>query len=112
MYGGSEEARAHLQARLALFSRLIFLVIAGLVLFLLGLYQLYPQTQPERTIETHGFAFGGLIAGGLVWYLALVRGRPSVAQMYRIDLFYMLLISCGFAMSIYFSSDHRENVYA
>jgi eukaryotic-like serine/threonine-protein kinase len=100
-----EEVRAYLQQRLALFTKVWFWCFSILFAFVLGLYEIYPDTRPARTDVVHGAAATGLGLLGLVWYFRLHRGRPSVEELYLIDALYAVCVGVTLGMCAYFLSD-------
>jgi len=107
-----DEARAYLQERMALFSRLMFWIFWVLVVFVIALYQVYPEARPDKVDIVHDFAIGALVVGGIIWYFALHRGQPSIEVLYRIDLLFIMIIGVAFGISTYYSCDQRANVYS
>jgi eukaryotic-like serine/threonine-protein kinase len=101
-----------MQQRLTLFSKLMFWVLAALMIFVLGLYEIYPETRPRRVAAVHGFVAVGLAVLGAIWYFGLHRRRLSVETLYRLDLLYLLYVGIGFGLSSYLSSEQRAAVYA
>jgi hypothetical protein len=97
-----EEARANLQTRLNVYSKLMFWSFVALLVFLGGTYTHYDldhQIGPQAT----RFVFGGgtilLAVMALIWRLVVVRRKLSVDGLYRIDLTYAITIGCAFAAS-------------
>jgi len=107
-----EEARAYVQQRLALFTKLMFWTFWLMVVSVLGLYQIYPDLRPARAYIVHEFAIAGLILAAVIWYVGLYRLRPSIENLYRLDVFYALVIGTGWGLSAYFASDLRAASYS
>src|SRR5688572_33205608 len=80
--GGSaqteEEARDHLQTRLAVFSKLVFWSFVALLAFLFLLYTEYPTIQPEHQRIIYGVAVIALTLLAFIWRVMLVRRKLSV----------------------------------
>jgi serine/threonine-protein kinase len=106
-----EEVRAYVQARLNLFSKLMFWVFWILVGFVLGLYEIYPSARPARSGIVHETAIGSLVVLGLIWYFALHRRRLGLGVLHAIDAFYTVAIGIVLGMSGYFSTDVLAAVY-
>ena len=108
----SAEMRAYLQERLALLSRLSFWIFCILMVFVHGLYEIYPELRPARIELVDLFSVSGLVVLGLIWHFALRKRRPSWRALYAIDALYVLLIGTAFGMSAYFSADKRAAVWS
>ncbi len=104
--------RAYLQERLALLSKLSFWISCILVLFVHGLYQIYPELRPARIEIVDAFSVSGLVVLGLIWHFALRRRRSSLRALYTIDALYVLLIGAAFGLSAYYSADKRAAVWS
>ena len=110
--GSRQEAGAYLRERLSLFSKLMFCAFSVLVFFMLGLYETYPDTQPERVTLLHQISVAGLIAFVSLWYFALYRRQRSLDALYLVDFAYSIVIGAAFGMSAYLSADQTANVYS
>ncbi len=108
----TEEMRAYVQERLALLSKLAFWISWILVVFVHGLYEIYPRLRPARVAIVDTYAISGLIVLGLIWVFLLRRRRSSMRVLHAIDAFYVLLIGTAFGMSAYFSSEQRGAVWS
>src|SRR6187399_1478331 len=95
----SEEMRAYLQERLALLSKLAFWIFWILVFFVHGLYEIYPDLEPERVEIVDVFSVSGLLILGVTWHFALRKGRSSLRLLYTIDALYALITGTAFGMS-------------
>jgi serine/threonine-protein kinase len=81
-----EEARAYLQARLAVFSKLVFWSFTALLVFLFVMYAKYPHVQPQNQPIIYGVATSALAILAIVWRVILVRRSLSVEALYWIDV--------------------------
>ena len=81
-----EEARAYLQVRLTLFTKLMFTAIVTLMAFLFVMYAAYPIA-PRHNDLIFGGASVELAVMAFLWRGLLVRRTLSVQALYRIDLF-------------------------
>src|SRR4051794_29244785 len=90
------EARAYLQSRLELFSKLMFWSFVALLVFLTAMYRVYPTLVPQRNEEIFGSATILLAVMAMIWRIALVRRQPSIANLYRLDAVYAIAIGCAF----------------
>ena len=109
--GSDEEARAYLQARLTLFTQLIFTAIVTLMAFLFVMYAVYPIA-PRHNDLIFGGASAELCVMAFLWRGLLVRRTLSVAALYRIDLVYAVFIGISFGASAALSEDLRPAAYA
>ncbi len=106
-----EEARAYVQNRLDLYSKITALSSGAFLMSVLGMYQLYPDLRPARSALVHTCAIAGVGILLAVW-LGIVRRRTlSLTQLYAIDLFYMAALGGMLGISAYFSPDQRPAVY-
>jgi eukaryotic-like serine/threonine-protein kinase len=106
-----EESRAYLQARLTLFTKLMFTAIVTLMAFLLVMYAVYPIA-PRHNDLILGGASAELCVMALIWRGLLVRRTLSVVALYRIDLIYAVFIGISFGLSAALSKDLRPAAYA
>jgi serine/threonine-protein kinase len=106
-----EESRAYLQARLTLFTKLMFTAIVTLMAFLLVMYTAYPIA-PRHNDLIFGGAIAELAAMAFIWRGLLVRRTLSVQTLYRIDLVYAVFIGISFGLSAALSEDLRPAAYA
>src|SRR5689334_1926006 len=102
-----EEARAYLQTRLELFSKLMFAAFVTLLVFLAGMYLRYPEISPKKNDQIFIGAAIGLLAMGGVWRLLLVRKKLSLEALNRVDLVYAIFIGLAFGGSAWFAYDFR-----
>jgi serine/threonine-protein kinase len=107
----SEEARAYLQERITLFSKLLLTGFLILVAFVLSLYAIFPHTRPAHADIVHGIAIASLVALGIISYAALHRHRVSIVALYRLDALYAIGVGCAFGVSAFFSSDQPANSF-
>jgi len=89
--GHDEEARAYLQVRLTLFTKLMFTAIVTLMAFLFVMYAAYPIA-PRHNDLIFGGASVELAVMAFLWRGLLVRRTLSVQALYRIDLVYAVFI--------------------
>ncbi len=107
-----EEARANLQGRLEVFSKLMFWSFVALLVFLTAMYRVYPSIVPQRNEEIFGSATILLAVMALIWRIALVRRRPSIANLYRLDIIYAITIGAAFGGSAIGAAEFRPAGYA
>jgi serine/threonine protein kinase len=107
-----EEARAYVQQRLVLLTKLVLVLFGGMVVFVVALYGQFPATRPERASVVHQSAVAGLVLLAAIWYFALHRRRLGLEALYRIDSLYILLVGAGWGLSAYFASDLRAAIYS
>ena len=111
--GGTDpEARANLQARLEVFSKLMFWSFVALLVFLAGMYRVYPSLVPRRNEVIFGSATILLAVMALIWRLGLVRRQPSIANLYRLDIGYAITIGLAFGGSAIGAAEFRPAGYA
>jgi len=107
----SEDARAYLQARLKLYSKLLFWVFFALLAFAFVMYDVLQIAQPQRQELVHGGGEIGLALVAGTW-LVLGRRRLSIESLYALDLLYVAVTGCTFAAGAYFSPDLKPAAYA
>ena len=106
-----EEARAYVQDRLNLYSKITALSSGAFLLSVMGMYLIYPHLRPIRHQLVHSCAIGG-VAILLTMWLGLLRRRPlSLRALYAIDTFYMAALGAMLGISAYFSPEQRPAVY-
>jgi serine/threonine-protein kinase len=108
----SEETRAYVQQRLALFCKLMFWTWWLVLGFVIAMYEQYPTTRPQRADLVHALAAIGLVLLGGIYWTMLRKRKTSIDALYRIDAVVTGGISAAFAMSAYFSPDERAAVYS
>ena len=106
-----EEARAYLQARLALFSKLVFWSFVALVAFLAVMYQVYPELQPQHQPVIYSVAVLALVTLAVLWRTLLVRGKPSVDALYWLDGIIMVGSGVSFASVAALAYDFAASSY-
>ncbi len=107
-----DEARAYLQARLTLFSKLMFWSFVTLIVFLAAMYAAYPAYQPQHNDIIFTGAFVGLGIMAAIWRLILVRvPELSLAALNRIDVLYCVTIGAAFGASAYLAGDLKPAGY-
>jgi serine/threonine-protein kinase len=107
-----DEARAYLQMRLTLFTKLMFTSFVILMAFLTVVYQAYPTYKPPNNELIFGGGAVALVVMAAVWRLGLVRRALSFEALYRIDLVYALCIGSAFALSAALAYPLRPAAYA
>jgi len=108
--GTEDEARADLQARLNVYSKLMFWSFVTLLGFLGMSYRLY-DIAPKHTNLVFGGAAVALAVMASVWRVWIVRRKLSVEALYRIDLMYASTIGLAFGASAALQSDFRPAGY-
>jgi serine/threonine-protein kinase len=107
-----DDARAYLQTRMTLFSRLMFWSIVALLVFLTAMYRTYPEVEPRH----HGIILGGaaIMLGvmAILWRVVLMRHVLSVRALYGLDVIYAIGIGGSFAVSVLLAKDLRPASYA
>jgi eukaryotic-like serine/threonine-protein kinase len=106
-----EEARAHLQARLIVLSRIMFWSFAVLLLVLVAGYAIYPEVEPKWNRLVYVIAAGGLAQLAVIWRVFLVRGTRTMKQLRAIDVYYAVGTGSIFAASGALAFDLRSSAY-
>ena len=105
-----EEARVYLQARLNLYSKLLFWSFIVLMAFLGGMYW-----QFEIDVSYVDYVFGGasvmLAAMALIWRGVLIHGKPTVERMQGIDILFAISIGLSFGASAALQYELRPAAY-
>jgi serine/threonine-protein kinase len=99
----TEETRASVQRRLALFTKVWAVVIVAASIAVLGYYRLYPGREPPGRPIVHGTAALGVLVLSALW-IAVYRGRRSLTQLYVIDALNLLVIGAVQGLSAYYST--------
>ena len=107
-----EEVRAYVQQRLAMFSKVWFWCFSILIVFVIGLYEVYPSIRPARAEVVLAAAATGLGALAVVWSAVLHRGKPSLDTLYLIDAIYAVCVGVILGMSVYFQSELPPATYS
>jgi serine/threonine-protein kinase len=108
----SLEDRAYLQERLTIFTKLMFASFVILLAFLALMYLVYPDASPPDNDMIFGGSAVALVVMALVWRLYLERRKPSVKQLYLLDMIYAVSIGNSFAWSAVLSYPLRPAAYA
>jgi serine/threonine-protein kinase len=95
----ADAARDDLQARVLVFTRLMFAAFTVLIVFLMIAYQAYPEIEPPLNRYIVGGEIVGLAAMGVIWRGLLARRDVSIAWLYRIDIIYGIGIGAAFGSS-------------
>ena len=101
--GGSstsdEEARAYLQARLAVLYKVMFWAFVFIVAVQWVLYELmYPTVRPRYQSAVYVVASCGLAIMGLIWRGVLIRRKVSPAGLFGLDMFFAA--GCGTVLGV------------
>jgi serine/threonine-protein kinase len=99
-----EDARAYLQQRLRLCSKLLFWTFASLLAFALAIYSAFPRVRPAELKLVHGQGEVGLALLAATW-LALARVRLSAGALYAVDALYMIASGVAFGAAAFGSPD-------
>ncbi|MDB4954388.1 MAG: serine/threonine kinase [Myxococcales bacterium] len=103
--GSEEETRAYLQARLEVFSKMMFWSFIVLISFLFALYAIYPELKPLYSNFIFTAAAVELATMAAIWRLLLARRVLSLAALHWIDLLYAIGIGVMFGISAYFAPE-------
>jgi hypothetical protein len=106
-----DEAAASLQARLALFSKVMFWSFLTLMAFLAGAYWKYQDIKPAHNDVVFGVGALGLAVMAFTWRFALIGKPLSITVLYRIDYLYAIGIGLVFALSAALSPDLPPATY-
>jgi hypothetical protein len=101
--GSEEESRAYLQARLEVFSKMMFWSFIVLISFLFALYSAYPALKPAYNQLIFCAAALELAAMAVIWRVLLVRRTLSLGALHWIDLLYAIGIGVMFGISAFFA---------
>jgi serine/threonine-protein kinase len=106
-----DDGRAYLQTRMTLFTRLMFWSFIALLVFLIALYRIYPEVEPEHndTIVIGGALLLGVMA--IVWRVFLIRRTLSWRALFGLDVFYAIGIGGWFAAAALLARDLRPAGY-
>ena len=107
-----DDARAYLQTRMTLFSKLMFWSIVALLVFLTAMYEIYPEVKPAQNHIIFAGAAALLGVMLVLWRIVLVRRALSVRALYGLDVVYALGIGGAFALSALLARDLRPAGYA
>jgi hypothetical protein len=107
----ADAARAYLQARLTLFTKLMFWSMVALLVFLTAMYRRYPAIEPADNDII--FAGATILLGvmAVLWRVVLVRRALSVWWLYGLDVIYAAGIGSAFAASAVLAKDLRPAGY-
>ncbi|MBA3453117.1 MAG: serine/threonine protein kinase [Deltaproteobacteria bacterium] len=107
-----EESRRYLQARLIVFSSLMFWSFVAFLAYISILYVVYPSLEPKHNRIILIGAGCGLTLLAVSWRLVLVRGTPTLAVLNWIDAFYALGTGTCFAFGAYLATDLKPAPYS
>ncbi len=103
----ADDTRDHLQARLLVFTRLMFGSFAVLIAFLALVYWIYPEIKPANNHYIVGGEVGALGLMAVIWRGLLARRDLSLRILHAIDLAYAVGIGCAFGASALLAPDLR-----
>ncbi|MBX3160963.1 MAG: serine/threonine protein kinase [Deltaproteobacteria bacterium] len=106
-----DEARAYLQDRLAIFSKLLFWSFAALLVFLFAMYRRYPTVRPHDQDIVYVTGAVSLCLLAVIWRLLLVRRELTIDQLYGLDLFITVGSGATFGIVAVIASDLRASAY-
>jgi serine/threonine-protein kinase len=106
-----DDARAYLQTRLTLFSKLMFWSIVALLVFLTAMYRIYPEVEPRNNHVIVVGAAGLLAVMAIVWRVLLVRRALSFRVLYALDIVYAAGIGGALGASALLAKDLRPAGY-
>jgi serine/threonine-protein kinase len=108
----SEPAGGDLQARLALYSKVLFWGLGGVTLFSGELiYELYPRIRPALATPVLLGSSAGVAVLGLIWRLVLARRPRSRRVLHAVDAIYAAGSGIGLGCSGFFAPDLRAAAY-
>jgi serine/threonine-protein kinase len=107
----ADDARAYLQARMTLFSKLMFWSIVALLVFLYAMYEIYPGVRPRHNDIIFAGAIALLAVMMAIWQVPLVRRTLSVTALYRLDIIYAAGIGTAFAVSAALAAEFHPAGY-
>jgi serine/threonine-protein kinase len=111
--GSSDDGgRGYLQARMTLFSKLMFWSIVALLVFLTAMYRIYPTVEPADNNIIFAGATVLLGVNAVLWRAVLLRRPLSVRVLYALDVTYATGIGGAFALSALLAHDLRPSGYA
>jgi hypothetical protein len=106
-----DTARAYLQARLTLFSKLMFWSIVALLVFLTAMYRIYPRVEPRDNAVIFVGATVLLAIMAVVWRAVLMRRALSFRALYGLDVIFATGIGSSFATSAVLAMDLLPATY-
>jgi hypothetical protein len=95
-----EESRAYLQARLIVFSRVMFWSLLVDLLFVVALYSVYTHLKPPNNTLIFAEAAISVAALAFFWRVLLLRRTLSYEALYRLDVIYAVWVGTAFAISV------------
>jgi len=107
-----EEARAYLQARLTVFSKVMFWALIADVAFTNALYLWRPELTPHHNNLVLVEATLSLAALAVFWRVLLLRRELSLGALERLDLIYGLWVGSGLGLSASLAWEFRPAGYA
>ncbi|HEX7839495.1 MAG TPA: serine/threonine-protein kinase, partial [Kofleriaceae bacterium] len=107
-----DDARAYLQTRMTLFSKLMFWSIVALLVFLTAMYRIYPAVEPRYNDIVFAGAIPLLGSMAILWRVVLLRRPLSFRALYGLDVLYAAGIGGSFAAGALIASDLRPAGYA
>ncbi len=91
-----EEARSSLQARLNVYSKIMFWAFVALIVFLMLTYQFVLDQKPALWTYVFAGAIAMLAVMAIIWRVVLVRRELTLEGMFGIDLAYAITIGLSF----------------
>ncbi len=112
---GDEEARAYLQQRLEVMSRLMFWSFAMLLAFMVVTYETYNalgrRYEPTLNEYVYAISAAGMSMLAFTWRVLLGRRQLTLPQLLRIDVFFQIGTGMIFAVSGVLAHDLRPSAY-
>jgi len=109
--GTDEDARAYLQARLVVLSRVMFASFIVLLAFMYVFYAIYPTYRPRYNNVIYAVAAVGMALLVVIWRFLLLRRTLTIAQLRRVDVFYLVGTGSIFGASGALAYDLRSSAY-
>ena len=106
-----EEARAYLQSRLMVFSKLMFWTFVVDITLLAVMYRIHQDIKPAHADAIAISGVSGLVILVVMWRGVLARRPLDVDALYRVDLFYAIATGTFLGAGAYFASDLRPAAY-
>jgi len=107
---GDEEARAYLQARLVVISKLMFVSFVGLLVYMVVVYSIF-HNAPILNNYIYALSGGGVLLLVLIWRGLLLRRQLTLPQLKFVDVFYQVGTGSIFGASGALAYDLRASAY-
>lgn len=108
----TQERRDFVRSRIALYCNLMFWSFLALVGFINVMYEVYPDTRPDRATTINVFAAIGVAMLAVVWAAARRQRDYSENVLTGIDVAATSIIGLAFAASAILAQDRLVNVYS